>query len=198
MIRLHPNHLLLPAVLFGLGMVLLGALLTGVLRGQDLNQSWYPARPDILAELSLGVGLGLLGVGVVDVLGAFVPPLRRLMDKITQVLDFATIRPWHALVFGLLASIPEEILFRGSLQPITGLLLAALLFGVAHAITPLYMLYAACAGLFLGGLSAWRGDLWAATAAHAAYDAALFWLIARRVRASSVPGRDTQFPSGSP
>ena len=111
--------------------------------------------------------------------------MRRLREKLTQMIRFEDIRVWHGLLFGLLAGIPEEILFRGAIQPVTGLIVAAVIFGVLHAITPTYMLYAVIAGFVLGALAAWRGDIWAATAAHFTYDAGLFLLMGWRARASA-------------
>jgi hypothetical protein len=175
--RLHPDQLLRPGLWFGLLMILLGVLIAGIWRGDDLPRSWYPTDTNIPAEIALGLAAGTGSAILVGILTQTLPMLRGLLDKILAIIQLENVTLWHALAFGLLAGIPEEILFRGGLQPTLGLILTALLFGLVHAITPLYILYAALAGLGLGGLAEWRGDLWAATAAHFAYDAGLFMVI---------------------
>jgi hypothetical protein len=158
-------------------MILSGVLIAGVWRGDDLPGSWYPGDKNIPIEIVLGLVAGVISAVIVSILTQTLPRLRGLLDKILAIIQLENVTLWHALAFGLLAGIPEEILFRGGLQPTLGLILTALLFGIVHAITPLYILYAGLAGLGLGGLAEWRGDLWAATAAHFAYDAGLFIII---------------------
>jgi hypothetical protein len=104
-------------------------------------------------------------------------------------------RLWHPLLFGVVAGLPEEFFFRGALQPQIGLLLTALLFGALHAINRAYFIYATLAGLVLGALVAWRGDLWAATIAHGVYDALLFaalwrYALAKDHRQAVIPDLD--------
>ena len=62
------------------------------------------------------------------------------------------------LVLGAIAGITEEILFRGVVQPwlesswgMTGGLIASnIIFGLVHAVTPLYALLATLVGIYLG------------------------------------------------
>lgn len=86
----------------------------------------------------------------------------------------------------ILAGVGEEMLFRGVIQvavasavgPATGLLIASLLFGAAHWITPGYGIIAALMGLYLGGLWLWSGNLMVPIVTHAAYDfLALIYLL---------------------
>jgi membrane protease YdiL (CAAX protease family) len=95
-------------------------------------------------------------------------------------LDMDAMHYYHAVLFGLLAGIPEEILFRGAVQPALGIVLAAAIFGVFHAINLAYFLYAAGAGVLLGLLA--DGGLWAPIAAHTVIDAVMFALLIRRWR----------------
>ena len=181
--RLHPNQILLPGFVLGLTMVVIGVAWVGVLRDRDVIDEWYPGV-NIALEIGLGIAVGVLGIVLVLILSEHIPAMRRLREKIAQLLQFEALRPWHALAFGLLAGVPEEILFRGAIQPVTGLIFAAIIFGVLHAITPTYMIYAVAAGLLLGLIAAWRGDIWAATAAHFTYDTGLFMAMAWRARGS--------------
>jgi len=84
------------------------------------------------------------------------------------------------------AGFGEEILFRGWLQQglfavlgaeknillgVLGLLVASILFGLAHPISPLYVILATLVGLALGGVYWMTGNLLCAIVAHAVYDA---------------------------
>jgi membrane protease YdiL (CAAX protease family) len=85
-------------------------------------------------------------------------------------------------VISLMAGVGEEVLFRGLIQdgiahwlgPPQGawiaLVAASLTFGLAHAITRLYVLLAAAIGLYLGFLYWWTDSLIAPIVAHAVYD----------------------------
>ncbi len=79
----------------------------------------------------------------------------------------------------LLAGLGEEMLFRGVLQGAfsrwmdnvwLGLVLASILFGLVHAITPTYALFATLLGLYLGWLWLVQGNLLLVVVAHALYD----------------------------
>jgi membrane protease YdiL (CAAX protease family) len=85
-------------------------------------------------------------------------------------------------VISLMAGVGEEVLFRGLVQDgiaqwlgePTGawiaLAAASLAFGLAHAITRLYIVLATLIGLYLGLVYWWADSLVAPIVAHAAYD----------------------------
>jgi hypothetical protein len=182
--RLHPDAILLPGFILGVVMIVIGVVWVGILRERNVFDEWYPGV-NIALEIGVGIAAGLTGIALVWMLSDIIPAMQRLREKLVHMIQFEDLRLWHALTFGLLAGIPEEILFRGAIQPVTGIIFAAVIFGVLHAITPTYMIYAVAAGFVLGIIAAWRGDLWAATAAHFTYDAGLFILMAWRVRRSA-------------
>jgi len=165
-------------------MIVIGMVWVGILRDLNVLDEWYP-RVNIALEIGIGVVAGLMGIALVWILSDIIPPMQRLRDELIRMIQFDELRLWHALTFGLLAGIPEEILFRGAIQPVTHVVVAAVIFGVLHAITRTYMIYAIGAGLVLGFIASWRGDLWAATTAHFTYDAGLFILMAWRFRRSA-------------
>ncbi len=175
--RLHPRVLIGLGTMAGLLMVV-GGTLWALLAGQDLPHAWFP-RDGWLRDVLLGVLVGEIFTFAAWRVFQNVPSLRRIERLLMSVLDMPALRPHHALLFGLLAGIPEEILFRGAMQPAWGLLLASVIFGALHAISFAYFLYATCAGLLLGGLALWRDGLWAPIAAHTVIDALMFLLLMR-------------------
>lgn len=184
--ELSSARLLGIAVLFEGGMAVLAHAL-----------GWLVARPPAsyihwnLTAIVWGV-LGSLPLLAVMLLIIHFPlgPLARLnrvvddlilpLFKSCREIDFATI--------SLLAGIGEELLFRGLIQaqlaawlsPAAGLVLASILFGLAHAITVSYAVLATVFGLYLGGLWLWSDNLLVAIISHAIYDfVALVYLVRR-------------------
>jgi membrane protease YdiL (CAAX protease family) len=174
--------------LFGLAMLAAAVMWTGVIRGRSLN-AWFPAHGWAL-ELLLGVLAGTGFAATAWVLIDRIPPLKAIARLLLSTLDMQSFSYRHALALGLVAGIPEEILFRGAIQPELGWVLTALIFGALHAITPAYFVYAATAGGVLGLLTLWRGSLWAAVAAHTAIDTVMFILLIHQWR------RAHRLPSG--
>ncbi len=95
------------------------------------------------------------------------------------------IRGWFAScsvlqlgLISLLAGIGEEMLFRGVIQdtlsawinPLGGIVLASLLFGLMHPITPFYVVLAALMGAFLGWIFIVTDNLLPAIITHGLYD----------------------------
>ena len=98
-------------------------------------------------------------------------------------------------IISALAGLGEETLFRGVVQVGVaqgiagphgvwlGLLVAAILFGLLHLITPMYAILAGLIGLYLGGLWLLTGNLLTPITTHAAYDfLALVYLVRVKAR----------------
>ena len=108
------------------------------------------------------------------------PLLRQLREQVRwlvgEMFPDASIAQF-ALV-ALLAGVGEELLFRGVIQtllvdwtsPISGLLVASLLFGAAHALSKLYFILATLIGVCFGWLVLHYNDLVAPMVAHSVYD----------------------------
>lgn len=190
--RLSPMQLLIPGVGLGLLMIGIALIVTGLVRGEPTFSVWYPSQDldYLMQEIALGIVSGTVFAGVIWQFGDYLPAMQRIRALLTNTLDFRQMTLPQAIALGLVAGFPEEILFRGSIQPIVGLLIAALIFGILHFITAWYMVYALVAGLLLGLLFEWRGDLWASTAAHACYDTLIFLLMADWVRHQDLDSRD--------
>jgi uncharacterized protein len=118
-------------------------------------------------------------------------PFVRIHDLLLNTLGLPLSRcHWHELVLlALLAGVCEELLFRGVLQPWfarlgepVGWIGASLLFGVAHAVTPTYLLLATGIGAYLSGVQELGGRTAAPALTHALYDWFAFVQIAREYR----------------
>src|SRR6185503_17736961 len=88
----------------------------------------------------------------------------------------------------ILAGVGEELLFRGAVQsilgnwttPVIGLMITSLLFGLAHALSKLYFLFAVAVGVFLGWITLKYNDLVAPMVAHGVYDFLALAYLSRR------------------
>ena len=94
----------------------------------------------------------------------------------------ANLKLWQLAVIAALAGIGEELLFRGLIQlglshfmdVWLAILIASLLFGLAHAITFTYFLVTFIISLYLGWLFVHTGNLFVPIAVHALYDFSVF------------------------
>jgi hypothetical protein len=191
-----PMRLVLLAVVFegGLGVVAVGV---GWLLG-------YPPLGEIRwtrAGLAWGAATAVPLVALL-LLCVHVPfgPFRRLLQAVDELLVplFRNCTLLELAVISLLAGVGEEILFRGVLQEAVagwvggpggvwaGLVVASVIFGMAHLITPAYGVLAAAMGLYLGWLWIDTQNLLVPITAHAVYDfLALVYLA--KMRAGRVP-----------
>ncbi len=82
------------------------------------------------------------------------------------------------LVVALLAGVGEELLFRGLIQtalttyvaPVAALVLASVVFGVLHWLTPAYAVIASVLGAWLGFLFVYTDNLLVPILMHTLYD----------------------------
>lgn len=95
-------------------------------------------------------------------------------------------------VLAVIAGVSEEVLFRGVIQPwmenlwgmSAGLIISNLIFGLVHAITPLYAVLATCVGIYLGLFLDYGGErnLLMPIVIHAVYDFLAFLVIMKAYR----------------
>ena len=93
-----------------------------------------------------------------------------------------------------LAGVSEELVFRGVIQPwvesswglTTGLIVSNIIFGLVHAVTPLYAVLAALVGIYLGLSMDYAGDrnLLIPIIIHSFYDLLAFFALMRVYRGS--------------
>jgi membrane protease YdiL (CAAX protease family) len=110
--------------------------------------------------------------------------IKRFSERLLATL-FADASIVDLAMLSLAAGFGEEFLFRGLIQSgvaawiglTGGIVVAAVLFGLMHFITPTYAVLATGLGVYLGWLTMATDNLLPATVAHALYDfVALVWL----------------------
>lgn len=154
-----------------LGTVVLATIQVGIafgVRGPSLaaELAGLPGPPRALALAAL---LGLLTAGTSALLYEQWPWLRERLDpEIFRAVAAVPSVPW--LFVAVVASAAEEILFRGALQPVIGILPATALFAFLHFFMQrrlaAYCVMAFVMGLVLAAVYAWTGSLGAAMAMH--------------------------------
>ena len=132
--------------------------------------------PDTLVGLTAAGVLVIVNLAVLRLLPDY-PGIRSLRVYFYGTVQplFAGIRVRDVLLISLAAGLGEELLFRGAIQSEAGLVVASVVFGLAHmgergAVT--FGCWVMLMGGFLGWLAVWTGGVWASSIAHATYDAA--------------------------
>ncbi|MGE0325208.1 MAG: lysostaphin resistance A-like protein [Polyangiaceae bacterium] len=152
------------------------ALAVGLWRGESLFTlpvAWLTIAPSHAWSALAGVGVGVVVVvltRVCVVRFAWARQLHRDLRPVARGLS-----PVGLLVLAVLSSLGEELLFRGALQPIAGVWLQALIFGVVHYVPGpsrwVWASWAAAIGLILGLVYAATGSLVGPLLAHALINA---------------------------
>lgn len=125
-----------------------------------------------------------------------IEPYSKALQEVTKATQRSVLtimgkkrRPVYAIVvsviFGVIAGLGEEWLFRGVFQTALAnkfasetiaLFISGVIFGLLHAVTPLYALLATLASFFFGYLYNISGNLAVPMVSHAVYDiGALVW-----------------------
>jgi len=140
----------------------------------------------ISTQIGCGVGVGAVISVLVTALVLYVPMFSRLRGKLLDLVRPLELGPFDPIWLSLFAGVGEEMLFRGSLQPILGLWWTSLLFACLH-VTPkqyravdratlVYVGAVFAGGVLLGTVFREIG-LIAAMAAHATWDTVVIvWL----------------------
>jgi uncharacterized protein len=179
---------------------LITAVVEGSLTPVAIVLGWLLGTPSLATLFHFDWRQVLLGVAAtLPPLGLFwfcvVCPWRPFAEiaKITTATLVPLFRDCSLIqlaIVSALAGLGEETLFRGVVQAAAAqwiggtygvwlaLLIAAVLFGLLHSITPMYAVMAGLIGLYLGGLWLACGNLLTPIVVHAVYDfIALVYLI---------------------
>lgn len=139
-----------------------------------------------IALLGIATGLGsmLLVAGLYKSHKGFERALRKSGTKVAEDALRTAGYP-VMLVVVVAAGIGEELLFRGGLQPIVGLVPAALLFGFSHGGWRkemwAYAVAATVSGTLFGLAYLWTRDLWVPVIGHALHNVLSTALIGKKV-----------------
>jgi len=184
------------AVLFELSLAVIAGGVGWAIGVNPFRSPSVAAAPSFTWLVGLGVLAALPTLMLFFVLTTLpVPPLRRLRTWLQQQLKsmLGATSCLGLLAVSLAAGIGEEVLFRGLIQQATerwfgsaagnvpALVVASLLFGLAHAVTPTYFVLALVMGAYLGWVYQQTGSLYPPIIAHALHDwIALLWLVGKR------------------
>lgn len=175
------------------GSLILVAIILGWFSGIDPFENFH------FTELSVFYGL----MGTAPLFLVFMALYQIEIEALKKIknLLLETLGPslhqhnWADLfVLAAIAGISEEILFRGVLQPwmesswgmAAGLIGSNILFGLVHAVTPLYAVLATLVGIYLGLFLDYGGErnLLTPVIIHGLYDFLAFIVIMRAYRAN--------------
>ena len=109
---------------------------------------------------------------------------RRLEEEFATILGCMS--DLEVLLIAIFSSVAEEALFRGAMQPLMGLMLTSIVFGLLHSGPKQVFLpwtgMAIAMGFVLGGLFIWTGSLLAPILCHGVINALNLRRIALRAR----------------
>ncbi len=158
------------------GGVLLVAVLLGMLLGPPLMSIMTIDMHSVLMGTGIGLGLMIVVFGVVDSRLGRSTALRQDLAQLAGLLQ--NVRVVDMLWISALAGAGEEALFRGVLLhhgaawlgvPLA-IALTSLLFGLLHAMSLAYVIFATTLGVFMCVVYLTTGNLAVAMIAHGVYD----------------------------
>jgi len=191
---MNPNHFFKTACLFEASLIVVALLLGWI---ADIN----PFAPLYFSEPAIIIGL----LGTLPLLLLFQALFYLPQKSATDIrnLLLKTLAPslhqrhWtDLLLLATIAGVSEELLFRGVIQPwitaawgmTAGLYASSIIFGLAHAVTPLYALLVTLVGYYLSlSMDMGGGDsnLLIPIIIHSLYDFFAFIMLMRLYRASN-------------
>ena len=163
------------------------ALLSGWLLGVELTP-WFHLPNGKQLLLALGAAGGMIFAAWLLAQLRW-PPLEKIFRLLVKLLEplLRHGRWWHWALLAALAGWGEEAMFRGAIQKWlegylgiwSALVVASVVFGLLHAITPLYFVLATLAGAYFGLVYHYSGNLLAVAAVHGLYDFWALWYLSR-------------------
>lgn len=206
------RHFFLFGLALELGLGLLG-LGMAALFGLDLG-AVVGGGAVVNTVIGLGAAVPLLVLFAIALRSSWAPLVRiRRMLEHTILPQLSGMSLARIAVIAVSAGVGEELFFRGFLQSwLTDILgvpgavvVAGVLFGLIHWITPFYALWAGVIGVYIGVLYALTGGLLAPVVCHAVYDLVALGFYARqdggrdgRVRSHDGVGRGDAVDKDAP
>lgn len=172
------QKILLLAILFEGGLLVVAIVLAAFLKLDLMSDSGNLIR-DIFLGTALAIppfGLFLLSMSKMTERFPAVNSLKQLVIHHIRQL-FAQSKISDLILISLFAGIGEEALFRGVIQQKFGLVTASIVFGLAHCISPAYVIVTVIMGLYIGLIYQASQSLLVPVQLHFIYDlAALLYL----------------------
>lgn len=149
---------------------------------EQMDRWFDPAGPPLEQQLLAGALVGVLGVWLSRLAERYLVGVKMLAADFSNLLR--GLSRWQAWLLAGASGLAEEAFFRGTLQPLIGLVPTSVLFGLIH-IGPArrylwWTLSALTYGLVLGLLFEWGGGLVAPVTAHAVLNGVNLYQLARR------------------
>jgi len=173
--------------------LILVAVFLGWVAGIDPFENIYFSETAIAFGLIGTAPLFLMFLALEKVQGESVVNIRKLLLN-TLGPGLHRYHWTDLLILAAIAGVSEELLFRGVIQPwietswgiSAGLILSNIVFGLVHAVTPLYAVLAALVGVYLGLSLDYGGErnLLTPIIIHGFYDFLAFVALMRAYRAS--------------
>jgi uncharacterized protein len=188
----NPDHFFKSACLFEAALIVV-AVTIGWLGNIDPFASLHYSETAFIYGILGAMPLFLLFLILEQITSESVIAIRRLL---LETLGPSLHRHHWAdlLVLAAIVGISEETLFRGTIQPLmesswgmgAGLIGSNIIFGLVHAVTPLYFVLATVVGIYLGLVLDYGGDrnLLTPIIIHGLYDFLAFVALLRNYRAS--------------
>lgn len=134
------------------------ALVTALLLAAYFDIKLFPLSRNLFRDIAAGTIAASLPFAVFVFMfsksAGKIPVLASLRK--TLVIDikpvFSGLRFFDIVLISMLAGFAEELLFRGVVQAKSGIIIAGILFGLVHFITPAYAVIAAVFGFYIGYL----------------------------------------------
>ncbi len=173
--------------------LILVAIILGLIADVDPFETIYFSEKSMLYGILGTIPLYLMYLAMEQM---HTPSVRKIRQVLIETIGSSLHKKnWADLfILAALAGISEEILFRGVIQPwmenswgmAIGLIGSSILFGLIHAVTPLYAILATCISIYLGLSLDYGGErnLLTPIVIHALYDFLAFISIIKSYRAT--------------
>ena len=133
-----------------------GALIVALILARIWGIALFPLSEHMLRDMLIGTAAAaipfVLFVFSLSEKARTVPIIRSLRKTITGDIRtlFASTTVVDIFLISLAAGLAEEVLFRGVIQARWGIIVASILFGLLHSVTPAYVLLATVIGFYIG------------------------------------------------
>ncbi len=153
------------------------AIIHGFRGALDIIDSPDPGR-----DMLIGAFIGIIVIFVSAVLGHKLPSMKKLETLLKDLVS--PFNRLELLWMAVFSGFAEEMFFRGFLQPLTGLIIASVVFGIIH--WPMkkeflaWPVFAVIMGFILGTMMIWTEGLYAPITAHFLINAVNLQLLKKR------------------